>query len=144
MHVSEFCLWINVEFGKKDERNSSWGHISIVFLVHLAQVTGVISQALCSFKAGPRPPTLKRWCAEGVSKTKRRNSLAIDGTLSSIMAVSPNTNGSPQPQSSRHPRRPQPCTTNNTKPRTLACFGHTILLKATQFKLSFSYVHVIL
>src|SRR4029434_887240 len=54
----------------------------------------------------------------GLNKTKTRNSLALDGTLSSIMAIKmadldgrPVSDGSPPQRSSRPPRRPQASTT---------------------------------
>ncbi|XP_045078650.1 uncharacterized protein LOC121574295 [Coregonus clupeaformis] len=58
----------------------------------------------------------------GLNKTKRRNSQALDGTLSSIMTIkwpiwSPASNGSPPPISSRPPRRPQASITMPTDHR---------------------------
>lgn len=76
------------------KENVTWEHISIVFLVHLSQVTGVLrfprlaaTSKLVLVLPHSNADAERVFSVVGLNKTKTRNSLALDGTLSSIMAI---------------------------------------------------------
>lgn len=79
---------------KKTKTSNTWELISTVFLFHSSQVTGVrLFQRLAKIAKlvlvlpHSNADAERVFSMVGLNKTKTRNSLAMDGTLSSIMAI---------------------------------------------------------